>query len=109
MKQYKDSCQISIWALQDFSKILPRVVLGLLVFVKFYQTSIWVFGNSCQNRFGLCKVMPTQNLGFVKQVPNQYLDFIKIDAKLVFEICKIGTKLVFELYKNRCQISIQAL
>ena len=46
---YENRCQINIWA---FDKILPRVVLGLLVFVKFCQTSIWAFVNKCQSILG---------------------------------------------------------
>ena len=65
-------CQTSVWA---FDKILPRVVLGLLVFVKFFQTSIWAFEHNVivfsKIIFGLCK-SGCQNsiLGFVKIVSN---------------------------------------
>ena len=45
-------CQTSVW---PFDKILPRIVLGLLVFVKFCQSNIWAFD----------KVLPRIALGLL--------------------------------------------
>ena len=75
-------CQTSVWA---FDKILPSVVLGLFVCVKFCQTSIWAFEHNV--------------IIFTKNNIWALWNSVKIIVKLVFGLYERVAKIIFEFYE----------
>ena len=92
---FVEFCQTSIWA---FDKVLPRIALGFLSFCK-------ILVNSCQSNIGLLEIVAKIAFGLYKIGAKITFGLCKMGVKIAFGLCKIGAKLSFGLCKICAKLS----